>query len=61
MPEKDDLPPAPTANVGVTVSLDMTPDWLAAHGLEIIGWDDARGGALVRKKTVAGQTLKVEG
>ena len=44
--------PAPTADVPVRVSLDDTPAWLAFHGLEIVGWDEKRGGALVRKKTI---------
>lgn len=50
MPENDEMPPAPMANEGVMVSLELTPAWLEAHQLEIIGWDQARNGILVRKK-----------
>lgn len=33
------LPPAPQPGWPVTVPLDDLPEWLAAHGLVIVGYD----------------------
>lgn len=49
--ELNHLPPAPTADAPVTVSFELSPEWLAFHDLEVIGWDEKCGGMLVRKKT----------
>lgn len=48
--ELKDFPPAPTAEQPVTVSLELSPEWLEFHNLEIVGWDEKRGGCLVRKR-----------
>lgn len=42
------LPPAPVGDEPVTVPLDVLPEWLDAHGLEIIGFDER--GYYVREK-----------
>lgn len=49
--KKDELPPAPSAGKPVKVALELTPDWLEAHNLEIVGWDEKLDGILVRKRT----------
>jgi hypothetical protein len=50
--ELTDMPPAPTADKPVTISLENGHDaWMAFHNLEIVGYDEKRGAVLVRKKT----------
>lgn len=44
------LPPAPTQDNPVKVSLEIAPDWLAAHNLEVLYYDEKRRGFVVRKK-----------
>lgn len=51
MTDKPIFPPAPTKDRPVKVSLEITPEWLAFHNLEIVGWDEHRDGILVRRKT----------
>jgi hypothetical protein len=45
------LPPAPRPGAPVTVTMEDLPDWLEAHGLEIVG-GDASGRMFVAKKQV---------